>query len=137
MYIHSRKRIRKIYQNLLLRLPSTYPKACLIIHSSTRKLREYYTKTEGKESGDPPCAFCDAENYTIHVPIDLDYDFKGTMAQKFAKIMLHEIGHLRAFERYGDQDERWSDHKTAEGYADRFAARWLRRINKEGFFSGL
>ena len=137
MYIHSRKRIRKVYKALLDRLPTTYPQARLVVHSSTQKLREYYTKTEGKESGDPPCAYCDVEGWTIHVPVDLDFSFRGTMPRRFAEIMLHEIGHLYVHQKYGEEDPRWDDHETAEKYADRFAARWIKRIDKEDFFKNL
>lgn len=132
-------KIKKIYKSIIDRLPSTYPCAELVIHNSVRKLREYYTKTEGKESGDPPCAFCDVDNNTIHVPLDLNYISysKKNVPCQFAEIILHEIGHLYAHGRYGIKDLRWKDYVTAERYADRFACRWLRRLKKEGFFKHL
>lgn len=136
----SNKRIRKIYDAILKRLPSTYPQAELVIHTSMRKLREYYTKMDGiKESGDPPCAFClfaDEDNQSVHVPEDLNYKSEKRVRQ-FAEVMLHEIGHLYVVRKYGFKDLRWKNEIIAERYADRFAYRWMKKIDKEGFFKNL
>lgn len=136
MYIYSTKRIQKIYEALLDRLPSTYPQAKLIIHNSTQKLREYWTKDEGKKSGDPFCAFCGTDD-TIHVPADLYYGSNISMAVRFAEVMLHEIGHLYVYKKYGPRDSRWKNYEIAERYADNFASRWIRKMKKEGFFTNL
>jgi Zn-dependent peptidase ImmA (M78 family) len=139
MYTYSIKRVQKIYKALLNRLPSTYPQAELIIHNSTQKLREYWTKDGGKKSGDPPCAFCGfcGTKEVIHIPADLNYGVDAPMEIRFVEVLLHEIGHLYAHKKYGSKDSRWSNYKISEKYADDFASRWVRKIKKEGFFTNL
>lgn len=125
----SKSRILKIYQSLIDRLPSSYPCADLVIHSSVRKLRECYRKSEG-DDGDPPYAFCDSNDNTIHVSAAFDAETIRSVAWYF----LHEIGHLYALQRYGDQDKRWKDTKISERYANAFADRWTKRLEKEGWY---
>lgn len=123
------RKIRQLYQALLERLPSTYPKAELIIHSSVSALRQHYTKTEGRDEGDPPYAYCDADDNTIHVSLAFNEEYRSNMLWYF----LHEIGHLFALQKYGWKDPRWDDYKISERYANRFADRWTTKLKKEGW----
>ncbi len=126
----SEEKIRKLYLELLKRLPSTYPKADLIVHNSTKALRQLYTKAEGREEeGEPPYAFCDANDNTIHVSLAFEQEYKPNIVWYF----LHEIGHLFAFQKYGWKDPRWDDYKTSERYANRFADRWSSKLKRESW----
>jgi Zn-dependent peptidase ImmA (M78 family) len=126
----SNSKILKIYQLLTARLPNTYPHADLVIHSSVHKLRECYSKSEG-EDGYPPYAFCDSDDNTIHVSAA----FNDETARSISWYFLHEIGHLYALQRYGDQDIRWKDSKISERYANSFADRWVKKLEKEEWYN--
>jgi hypothetical protein len=131
------RKVLQIWDRISKRLPATYPAASLVIHMSEEELEAYYwefyecTKKEREEY--PPYAFCDGDTNTIHV--------HATMAEQttkeIARYLLHEEGHLYAFQRYGVDDPRTNDKnaKIDEAYADRFAARWIRRLRNEGWFS--
>lgn len=125
----SKSKISKIYQSLIERLPSTYPQANLIIHSSISNLRECYRKSEGEDEY-PPYAFCDSDDNTIHVSVA----FNNETARSISWYFLHEIGHLYAFQRYGERDIRWKDTNISERYANSFADRWTKRLEKEGWY---
>jgi hypothetical protein len=132
------KKILEVWERISRRLPSTYPKASLVFHSSSADLEEYFFafyeySQEEREKGYPPYAFCDANTNTIHVHADMA---DGT-AKEIAGYLLHEEGHLRAFQRYGDGDPRANDkdNRIDERHANRFAARWLRRLRAEGWFA--
>jgi len=129
------KKITRIFNRVKRRLPSTYPQPSLVLHMSEEELRKYYydctdggTGYEGYPAYDP-YAFCDGSCTTVHMPVDMNESAKG-----IARVILHEIGHLYALQRYGESDPRWSIPGVAEPYADRFAARWLRRLVGEGWF---
>ena len=122
-------KILKVYQLLTERLPATYPHAILVVHPSMRKLRECYGKSES-EDGYPPWAFCDSDDNTIHVSAT----FNDETTQLISWYFLHEIGHLYALQRYGDQDEKWKNSKISERYANSFADRWSRKLQKEKWY---
>lgn len=127
-------KIRRAYDSLIGRLPSTYPHATLIVHENLHDLRKRYWRgsAESRNAADyEPFAFCDGERNTIHVPLNLA---KETY-QQILWYILHEVGHLYALEKYGWRDRRWSNNMTAEKYADRFADRWTNRLKAEGFYS--
>ena len=127
-------KIRRAYDSLIQRLPSTYPYATLIVHESLDDLRKSYCRgpAENRDaSTTEPFAFCDGIKNTIHVPLDL----AGETYQKILWYVLHEIGHLYALGRYGCRDERWDGNDAAERYADRFADRWTNRLKAEGFYT--
>lgn len=127
-------KIRKAYDSLMDRLPSTYPHATLVIHEDLCDLRKRYWRgsAESRSAADyEPLAFCDGEKNTIHVPLDLAEE----ECQKILWYMLHEIGHLYALRRYGWRDKRWNGTAAAEKYADRFADRWTGRLRKEDFYA--
>jgi len=133
---NSRKgtKIHKAYDNLLKRLPSTYPHAVLIVHKNFASLREMYWRgeLESRNAADyEPLAFCDGEKNTIHMPLS----FAKETYQQIVWFALHEIGHLYALNKYGWEDKRWNGNKVAERYADRFADRWTSRLKAEGFYS--
>ena len=131
----SEKRIKLIYQNILERLPSTYPKAKLIIHKDIKLLIQSYNRNrpneKKEEKGESPYAFCDSINNTIHVSLA----FLEESVLSVIWYFLHEIGHLYALQKYGLKDPRWSQYETAENYANTFANRWLLKFKKESFIS--
>jgi hypothetical protein len=128
-------RIRELYLKLIERLPSTYPKADLIIHNSTKALRQSYTKMEGKREGnDLAYAFCYADcdaNDAMHVRIHISLEFNGEHKSNIIWYFLHEIGHLFALQKYGWKDPRWDNYKISERYANGFANRWISRLKNE------
>lgn len=143
--MHSKKlriihKITRMFGRVKRRLPSTYPQPYLVIHMSGDELQRYYYDCEGGEN-DPfeegdrnypayaPYAFCDGNCTTVHMHAEMTDSSK-----EIARVILHEIGHLYALQRYGEKDERWSKPSAAEPYADRFAYRWLQRLSDEGWF---
>lgn len=123
-------KIYKIYNKVFKRLPKTYPKAGLVVHTNLEELQKYYIDSEGKAYGDEslPFAFCDANTNTIHVHLTISDEPIASIAWYY----LHEIGHLYAYQRYGIEDRKWQDYTTAEKYANEFAGRWVRKMKKEG-----
>lgn len=128
-----KSRISKIYQKILDRLPSTYPHAELIIHLTITELRESYKNCNGDDEGEPPYAFCDSADNTIHV----SQAFYNENVQSMAFYFLHEIGHLYSLQKFGGDDIRWSDYKASEQYANTFAYRWIRKLKQENWFKSL
>lgn len=124
-------RICKIFRDLLQRLPSTYPRPVLVIHSSEEALNEYYTSENDEvDLGDGfPLAFCDGSEIAIHVNIQLNKETK----EEILRLYLHEMGHLYVSQKYGEKDKRWAVYKEAERFANRFASRWISRLKKEGW----
>ncbi len=123
--------IYKIYHKIIDRLPSTYPRAALVVHRDVKELREYYFASEDITENDVeylPEAFCDGLTYTIHIPLTL----YTCPIEEIAWYYLHEIGHLYALSRYGENNPKWSGSDIAEKYADKFAYRWLNKIQREG-----
>ena len=128
-------KISRVFSRILRRLPSTYPKSVLVIHTSLRKLQLYFLEINGTaldpgDPGLPPFAFCYGEDNSIHVASLLNKD----SIQQISWYLLHEIGHLQALQRYGEKDRRWEDYKQAEYYANRFADRWCNKLKEERFF---
>jgi hypothetical protein len=129
--IKQRSKIYKIYQLFLERLPATYPKPELVIYPSFIKLHESYM--QGIEDDEPPYAFCDSEDNTVHVPKAINLEDLEDMIW----YMAHEVGHLYALEKYGKRDSRWSNNDMAEKYANDFATRWVSRLRKEKWFKNI
>jgi len=127
------QKILRVWEKITKRLPRTYPRASLVFHADEKRLMEYFFvfyECSDEERNNPPYAFCDANTNTVHV--------HTTMAEcpirEIAGYLLHEIGHLRAFQKYGDNDPRAHDpnEKVDEAYACRFSSRWVSRLCKEG-----
>ena len=125
-----KSKIREAYQLLLNRLPSTYPQPELIIHQSIQKLRDRYDEYEVDDNGNPPYAFCNAEDNTIHVSVVFNKETQASLLW----FLLHELGHSYALQKYGEENKRWKDIKISEQYANTFADRWAKRLKKEGWF---
>ena len=123
-------RILKLYNEVSARLPATYPRATLVIHPSITSLRECYSKLMSEDDGNPPYAFCDGEDLSIHVSSAFYNENITSMIWYF----LHEIGHLLALQKFGENDPRWEDYKKSEKYANDFADRWVKKIKKEQWF---
>lgn len=131
------RKVLKVWDKIARRLPSTYPKASLVLHMSEGELEEYYFEfyecSRREREGYPPYAFCDANSNTIHV--------HANMAEQTARMiswyLLHEEGHLYAYQRYGPDDPRAHDrdNRIDERFANRFASRWVRRLRGEGWFA--
>jgi hypothetical protein len=118
-----------LFNHLNHRLPSTYPKPLLVIHNTIKDLnRSYYRNNTDKDFDNPPCAYCDPEDNTVHVAIPYlkKQDKIGIVSD-----YLHEIGHLYVYSKYGAEDERWKSEKRAEQYAENFAYRWIKRLSDE------
>lgn len=123
-------KIYKIFHKIIDRLPSTFPRAALVVHANLEELQQYYMDYEGEEpKEDLPFAFCDGNSFTVHGHLTMNEEPTRDIAWYF----LHELGHLYALNRYGTNDKRWKHHETAERYANRFANRWIRKIKKEGW----
>ena len=128
------QKILKIWDRISRRLPSTYPKPSLVIHEFS--LEDYFFtfyECSEKEKKYPPGAFCDPTTNTVHVQIDL----ADLTAINIASYLLHEVGHLRAYQRYGEHDPRANDkenNRIDERYANTFASRWIRKLCSEGWF---
>lgn len=124
-----RRGICKIYKDLLSRLPSTYPKPSLVVHSNLTMLNESFKDCGPQclEDDISPVAYCDPEDYTVHVADSI----RKCPVEQMVFYYLHEIGHLYALKRYGEIDPRWDDDDLCEQYADRFALRWVSRLKKE------
>lgn len=125
----STNRILKTFYTVIGRLPSTYPKPKLVVHKNLRDLRRSFYGIN-KQDNVLPYAFCDCRKNSVHVVPSLNNEAKYTIAW----YLLHEIGHLRAIQRYGPHDPKWDDYKSSELYADRFASRWCNRLEEEGVF---
>jgi hypothetical protein len=131
------KRINAIYEKLFERLPKTYIKPSLKIHTSLKKLQKDYKKQVGEfiDKGDPgylPYAFCSCD-ITIHLPRCIVN--KGD--EFMLGYILHELGHLYALNKYGEDDERWANFKTSENYAERFSKSWMKRLKQQGWLKKL
>ena len=122
-------KIYRIFNKIMNRLPATFPRVALVVHTNLEDLQKYYTDTQGEEpEEDLPFAFCDGETYTVHVHLTMNDETLSDITWYF----LHELGHLYAHCRYGEHDRRWTDYRTAESYANRFANRWVKKLKEEG-----
>lgn len=130
------RKMYKIYTKLIERLPSTYPRATLVVHINQAELIKYYWGTDGAEDPEdlerenPVQAFCDCTDNTIHVPYTLIKEDSESIVWYF----LHEFGHLYAVQHYGENNPRWANFKLSEQYANRFAGRWMHKLKREGWF---
>lgn len=117
------------YNALLKRLPYTYPKPSLVVHSSFKSLNDMYKTGQNcpEDHNLMPVAFCNPEDNTVHIAV---LQNKYSM-EELLRFCLHEIGHLYALEKYGEEDPRWDDDKLGEKFADKFASRWINRLKKE------
>lgn len=121
-------KIYNIFSKIIDRLPKTFPKVALVVHTNLEELQKYYMDTtEYDQNEHMPFAFCDGDTYTIHVHLTMDDEKESDIAWYF----LHELGHLYAHHKYGYEDKRWEDYKTAEKYADKFANRWVKKLKYE------
>lgn len=125
--VNGLQKVFRIFDRLMRRLPSTYPRAHLVIHRDGACLKGYYLAHEDAEDEDfDLVAFCDAPSSTIHLHMDIQKETCRTISS----YILHELGHLYAYQKYGENSRIWLD----EQYADRFASRWVRRLSGEGWF---
>ena len=136
------KRIMDLYEIIKQRLPSTFPKALLSFHESEDCM---LINTETSKADDESTVFAvvNADTLTINIPILLTIEYenhktKETLSKEVSftqqltdreivSILLHEIGHLYAAQKYGKTSKQFND----EGYADEFARRWMRLFRKE------
>lgn len=134
MMCEKTSKVSTVFSRILDRLPSTYPQATLEIHQSLKALETKYYKMHGTaldpgDPGHPPFAFCGRDK-SIHVAYVMN---KEDVCQ-ISWYILHEMGHLLALQKYGENDLRWDDYTVAERYANLFADRWCKKLKEEGFF---
>jgi len=129
------RKILRVWDKLTKRLPSTYPRASIVMHMSEGELEEYFFEfyeCSQKDRESPPYAFCDPNLDTIHVHANMACE----TSKQIAWYLLHEEGHLYAYKKYGQDDPRAHDkeNKIDERFANRFASRWIRRLCADGWF---
>jgi hypothetical protein len=125
--VNGLQKVFKTFDRIMKRLPSTYPQAHLVIHRDSECLKTYYLAHEPEDDKDfELVAFCDAPSDTIHLHMDIQKE----TCRDIASYILHEMGHLYGFHKHGGEASFLDD----EGYADGFAARWVRRLDKEDWF---
>jgi len=125
--VNGLQKVFKTFDKIMKRLPSTYPQAHIVIHRDEECLKGYYLAHEEPADDDfDLIAFCDAPSSTIHLHMDIQQE----TCRAIASHILHEMGHLYAYHKYGEKKKVWED----ETYANRFASRWVRQLDKEGWF---
>lgn len=123
-----RNKFKLLFDTLISRLPSTYPQPHLVLHSTLKELEKSFRHDNAFFKNIIPEAFCDISTNTIHVA---SYFFRNKNQFEIMWYYLHEIGHFYAVQRYGLCDVRWKDIKESERFADKFANRWVRRLQQE------
>lgn len=125
------KKIVDTFHIIKKRLPSTHPSAILVLHMSEVELQHYFYTQLESNGVDPPAykpdAFCDVISTSVHLHTGVN----KLKIKRIAFIILHEIGHLYAYAKYGCDDFRWTIPEFAEPFADNFANRWLKKLIKE------
>ena len=132
------KKIYDIYNAIKERIPSTYPRPklaffedeeCMLINNKLKR-----------KSDESVYAIVNPETYTINLPLSMTFEYGGpsgtfnksvpinkSSVQDIAHTILHEIAHLYFGERYGYESDQYSDEKAC----DRFADRWLKKLEEE------
>ena len=132
-------KIYNVYDIIKDRIPKTYPRPKLAFFEDERcMLTNNHVRPK---KGENVLALVSPATYTINLPLSMTIEHEranGTICSKttsiskdtdenIASILLHEIGHLYAGERYGYDSKQYHD----ENYCDRFADRWVKTLIKE------
>jgi hypothetical protein len=118
----------RLLARCLARMPARYPKPRLVVHDTPEALVSFlkkgrYAFHRGYDASDV-MGIADALRGTIHLPrTTLQRESTATVLG----VLLHEVGHLYAAQRYGVE----SDQYTDEVRANAFERRWLNRLAKE------
>lgn len=134
------KRVIKLYNIIVERLPSTYPTAKLVFYQDEECLLEYHSEIK-KIDGESVYAIIDPNTNTIHLPLQMtfEYEIRDRVIKREVKIsqvsdkelahtILHEHAHLYFGKKYGYDSKQYDD----EIKCDQFADRWIEKLVKEG-----
>ena len=137
------KRIMDLYEIIKNRLPSTFPRALLSFHQDEECM---LVNTDTSKADDEATVFAIAtiDTNTINVPLKLTIEYENQRTgevlnkevsftqqltdEEISSILLHELGHLYAAQKYGKS----SKQCDSEVYADAFARRWIGKLQLEG-----
>ena len=133
------KRVMNIYDIIKNRLPSTYPRPKLAFFEDEECML-VNTNMEQKEN-ESVYAIVDPDTWTIKLPLNMTFKYTSIKGNEYsnkipitkisdediALIILHEIGHLYAGERYGYSSKQYNNEK----YCDQFASRWVSILYNE------
>ncbi len=120
--------VYELFARCLARMPARYPKPRLVVHDTPEALVGFlkkgrYAFHRGYDASDV-MGMADAHRNTVHLP-------RTTLAREPRRavlgVLLHEVGHLYAAQRYGVESDKYTD----EARANAFERRWLRRLEKE------
>lgn len=114
-----------MHARCLAAMPARYPKPYLIVHETSEQMvgflgREGYA-FQHRYADALVAGVADAHRNAVHLPFDQIRE--GSAADVLA-ILLHELGHLHAAQRYGKASPEYTDERRANA----FARRWQRRL---------
>jgi len=126
------RKVLQAYKIIENRLPSTYPRPLIILHLNQDQFHQYWkTDKLSSETYDYlPDSFIDTESGALHIHLGMWEDNMDTIIS----LLLHELGHLMAFQRFKSNDPRNNDTDASEKYAWTFSNRWYKIMKKEGLF---
>lgn len=133
------KRVMNIYDIIKNRLPLTYPRPklaffedeeCMLVNNNMKQKED-----------ESVYAIVDPDTWTINLPLNMTFEYTSMKGNEYsnkipitkvsdediALIILHEIGHLYAGERYGYDSKQYNN----ERYCDKFASRWVNILYNE------
>ena len=108
-------------------MPANFPKPRLVFHDSAESLVEFMGNKHFEfhsSNGFQPAqlaAMADAEHNRIHIPLTLIYE---EQPETIYGTLVHEIGHLRQAQRYGNNSKEFLN----EDRANRFERSWTKRV---------
>lgn len=127
-------KVFRIYNKIKKRLPYDYPRPMLVFFTDQDDIRDFF---KIKDIDHEFYAVMEPQTGTISIPLffyttaaDGKKNFISLEEEKIAFVLLHEIGHFYALDKYGF-GEKYND----ENYCNRFARRWVRKMKKEGLIA--
>jgi len=133
------KRIIEIYSVIKTRLPKTYRFPKLAFYEDEESM---LANNEMKKLAEETVwAIVNPNTLTIGLPLSISMEYVNRWGEdkqrnillnkmeeeKIALILLHELGHIYAGERYGYDSKQYSDEK----WCDAFAMRWVKVLKKD------
>lgn len=127
-------RTLEIYEVIKNRLPSTYPKPKIAFFEDEECMLS--CNSLKRKKNETVFAVVNPKTFTMCFPLNttsMSDEFNKTISlpdiseEELAFLILHEIAHLYAGERYGYDSKFYNDEK----YCDSFAARWVKTLKKE------
>lgn len=134
------KKIIDIYNIIKDRLPNTYPRPKLAFFEDEDCMLDNNNELKKKE-GESFFAILNPETLTINLPLSITFKHTNRRgithnnkillnkmtSEDIAEVLLHELGHVYAGERYGYNSKKYID----EDYCDKFANRWVKILKQE------